>query len=363
MVGEIWRTLVGYLEKQPYWARLQPVLLFGFIYVGVAVTAYQYVQWQYGLSPSPPAFLRSYLFRQVSIAMLAIGAALLILRPGRPLPPPAVPGWRGWLAARRGALLWRGAALLLVLLASFGLWLRLAPAAAVADVRLKLEPPGGALRRLNFDPIAFAYLAYELNRQQRSWHLEIDLDPFEPDLLATGDRTRCQGDAFARLCLAQAYAAALPDPPGAFILVTGERFEAADARYYYWLHGGTVSVISAGDWEREQPPIYDYLAYSIVLQSILIHLEQRCPAFAQRHEEGRVTRGELFEFQPTPQLMPAAILSAHLSRPMEELLFNCFGPAYAADAGRLLSLDWLHADAVQRNLKLLAAARPPGSAP
>jgi hypothetical protein len=120
-----------------------------------------------------------------------------------------------------------------------------------------------------------------------------------------------------------------------------------------------VSVISAGDWQREQPAIYDYLAYSTVLQSILIHLEQRCPAFAERHDESRITSGALFEFQPTPQLMPAAILSAHLSRPMEELLFNCFGPAYAADAGRLLSLDWLHADGVQRNLKLLAA-RPPG---
>lgn len=359
MIGEIWRTLVGYLEKQPYWARLQPFLLFGFVYVGVAVTAYEYVQWQYGLSPSPPAFLRSYLFQQVTIVMAAIGAALLILRLDRASPAPAAGGWRGWLAARRSALLWRGAGLLLVLIAAAALWLRIAPA-AVADVRLKLEPPGGVLRRLNFDPIAFAYLVYELNRQQRSWHFEIDLDPFEADLLASRDRTRCHGDAFERLCLAQAYVTALPEPPGAFILVTGARFEAAEARYYYWLHGGAVSVISAADWEREQPPIYDYLAYSTIIQSILIHLDQRCPGFTQRHAEDRVTRGELFEFQPTPQLMPAALLSAHLSRATEELLFNCFGPAYAADAGRLLSLDWLHAAAVQRNLALLAAPRPPG---
>jgi hypothetical protein len=360
MIGEIWRALAGYLEKQPYWARLQPVLLFGFVYVGVAVTVYQYVQWQYGLSPSPPAFLRSYLFRQVTVAMLAIGAALMILRLGRVPAAPAAPGWRAWLAARRRALLWRGFGLLLVLLAATALWLHTAPAASVADVRLKLEPPDGVLRRLNFDPIAFAYLVYELNRQQRSWHFEIDLDPFEPDLLSARERARCPDDAFTRLCLAQAYLAALPDPPGAFILVTAGAFEAADARYYYWLHGGTVSVISAGDWQREQPPIYDYLAYSTVLQSILIHLEQRCPAFAERHDESRITSGALFEFQPTPQLMPAAILSAHLSRPMEELLFNCFGPAYAADAGRLLSLDWLHAEGVQRNLKLLAEARPQG---
>ncbi|MFO1060656.1 MAG: hypothetical protein U1E53_27245 [Dongiaceae bacterium] len=360
MIGEIWRAVVGYLEKQPYWARLQPVLLFGFVYVGVAVTVHQYVQWQYGLAPSPPVFLRSYLFRQVTIIMLAVGAALLILRPGRALPPPAEAGWRGWLAARRALLLRRGALLLLVLLAAAVLWLRLASTAAVADVRLKLEPPGGVAGRLGFDPVAFAYLAYELNRQQRSWHLEIDLDPFEPDLLSSRDRARCAQDGFARLCLARAYATALPEPPGAFILVTGERFETAGDRYYYWLHEGGVSVISAGDWQREQPSIYDYLAYAIVLQAILIHLDQRCPAFAERHAEGRVTRGELFEFQPTPQLMPAAILAAHLSRPMEELLFNCFGPAYAADAGRLLSLGWLHAETVQRNLKLLAGPRPPG---
>jgi hypothetical protein len=44
---------------------------------------------------------------------------------------------------------------------------------------------------------------------------------------------------------------------------------------------------------------------------------------------------------------------------MEELLFNCFGPAYAADAGRLLSLEWLHDERVQRNLRSVLAGRPP----
>ena len=31
MLGEMWRSLLGYLEKQPYWSRLQPILLFLFL--------------------------------------------------------------------------------------------------------------------------------------------------------------------------------------------------------------------------------------------------------------------------------------------------------------------------------------------
>ena len=359
MLGEMWASLLGYLEKQPYWSRLQPVLLLAFLYAGSVTVVYQYVQWQYGLAPSPPAFIRSYLFKQVSIAFVVLAATLLILRvPGKKVADSDQANWRAWLAHRRPALLWRTLAIIVILAVGLQLWLRLTPTAAVADVRVKFDPPERALRDLSFDPYAFTYLIYELNRQQRAWHFDVDLDPFAQDLVPPGDMARCEADPLRLLCAAQAYVGSLGDEARPFILITQQQFKAQDARYYYWLHGGSTSVISAADWARySEPSIYEYLVYSTVIQSILIHLDSRCADFHTEHSEDRITRGDIFEFQPGPQLMQASVLSAHLSRPMEELLFNCFGPAYAADAGRLLSLEWLHDERVQRNLRSILAAR------
>jgi hypothetical protein len=361
MLGEMWKSLLGYLEKQPYWSRLQPVLLVLFLYAGTATVVYQYVQWQYGLAPSPPAFIRSYLFKQVSLAFVILAAGLLILRiPGKAAADGGVATWRGWLARHRSALLWRALAVILILAVGLQLWLRLAPTAAVADVRVKFHPPERSLRKLGFDPYAFTYLIYELNRQQRAWHFEMDLDPFDQSLLSARDQARCDADPLRLLCAAQSYVRSLGDATRPFILITQEQLKSEDARYYYWLHGGSASVISAADWARyAEPSIYDYLAYSTVIQSILIHLDSQCADFRTQHSTARITRGDIFEFQPGPRLMQASVLSAHLSRPMEELLFNCFGPAYAADAGRLLSLEWLHDERVQRNLRSVLAARPP----
>ena len=356
MLGEMWRSLLGYLEKQPYWSRLQPILLFLFLYAGTAVVVRQYVEWQYGLSPSPPEFLRSYLFKQVSIVFLGLAAALLVLYAGgRRAADAPLPASRRQIATR---WLWRIAGLILIAAVGLQLWLLVTPAATVADVRIKLEPPRRSLADLGFDPYGFVYLIYELNRQQRAWHFEVDLDPFDPDLLAARDAKACQADPLPPLCIAAAYAAS-PGGASPLILITHKTFATPVGRYYYWLHGGAVSVISAGDWQRfQEPSIYDYLAYSTIAQSILIHLDAACRDFEERHREDRVTSGDIFQFQPTPQLMQPAVLAAHLSRPMQQLLFNCFGPAYAADAERLLSLDWLHADRVQQNLRKIVKPAP-----
>src|ERR1051325_1781808 len=79
MLGEMWRSLLGYLEKQPYWSRLQPILLFLFLYAGTAVVVRQYVEWQYGLSPSPREYQRNPLFKRVTILFLRAAAALVVL--------------------------------------------------------------------------------------------------------------------------------------------------------------------------------------------------------------------------------------------------------------------------------------------
>jgi hypothetical protein len=56
-------------------------------------------------------------------------------------------------------------------------------------------------------------------------------------------------------------------------------------------------------------------------------------------------------------------MASHLSRDLEEMLLNCFGPAYAADAARLLSLDWLHDDRVLDNAHSIIRQTPSPATP
>jgi len=83
MLGEIWKTLLDYLKRTPYWPVLEPVLLAGFLYVGVCVVAYQYIQWRYQVTLDPSLFLQSYLFRQVSVAFVAVVGTFCALTVGR----------------------------------------------------------------------------------------------------------------------------------------------------------------------------------------------------------------------------------------------------------------------------------------
>ncbi len=356
MIGELWRSLIGYLEQQPYWHRIQPIVLLLLLYAGTAVTAYQYVGWQYGLAPTPADFLRSYVFKQITVACVTfafvVGLLRLTGRAGR-----AYQEWGGWLAASWATISWRIVLVALIVAAAGYVWIQLTPH-RVASVRIKLEPPEGSLRRLSFDPIAFTYLIYELNRRQRAWHFEVDLRPFSPDLLSSGEVERCRQDgAFQLLCQAVTYQTAI-EQAMPLVLITEQHFASSSSRHYYWLHQNAVSVISASDWERyAEPNIYDYLVYSTIIQGILIHLDISCAAPEIAYQERPTTTGDLFEFQTDPDLMPARLLSAHVGR-LGPRLFNCFGPAYAADAGQLLSLEWLHDDRVRGNLqKVLARAR------
>src|SRR5258708_7947982 len=72
---------------------------------------------------------------------------------------------------------------------------------------IRLGRRGRAPADLGFDPSVFVYLVYEPTRQQRAWHFEVDLDPFDPDLLAARDIKACQVDPLPPLCIAAAYAA------------------------------------------------------------------------------------------------------------------------------------------------------------
>ena len=80
MLGDLWKTLLDYLKRTPYWPVLEPVLLVGFLYVGLCVVAYQYLQWRYQVTLDLALFLQSYLLRQISVGFVAVIAALSACR-------------------------------------------------------------------------------------------------------------------------------------------------------------------------------------------------------------------------------------------------------------------------------------------
>lgn len=186
---------------------------------------------------------------------------------------------------------------------------------------------------------------YELNRLQKSWYFEIDFNIFRDTQLTSKDREGCEQERqYPLLCQAEAYARARP-----FIFITA----ASLGQHLFWTYRDKVAVISTERWEENaRPSTYEYLAYSLVVQSLLIHLDAFCGALPERpSQETGLLHGDLFEYLPRREAMKAAILVAHLSREGEDQLFNCFGPEYTRAASELLSLEWLRSPRVRANLK------------
>jgi hypothetical protein len=336
VIFRVWESVLDYVKGTPFWSRLQPLFAILSLYLTTIVLAYQYIQWQYGLTPSLALYLRSYLFRQVTVAFLAFGLVAVLLSALRRwehtvLPEGAVrSSWRYF--APRVTI---AAAVLAV---TVPLLLYLAPT-RVSHIRVKFlaEPR-------DVDPYAFVYLLYELNKRQRDWYFELDFDTFNADTLTSAERRACPDDRNQALCYAEVLAQGRP-----FIGITSTRL----GEDFFWQNRGPVSAVSTFGWQDYAPPsTYDYLAYSVMVQSILIHLNTHCtglPPAAFR--DSRVAYGDLFQYTPRRSAMKAAILAAHLSPRGEELLLNCFGPAYVTRVASLLSLDWLHSGKVPANLR------------
>jgi hypothetical protein len=115
-----------------------------------------------------------------------------------------------------------------------------------------------------------------------------------------------------------------------------------------------VSVITTADWTPHVPPtMYEYLVYSAIAQSMLIHLNTACSGLpSSTFDERSVGFVDLFEFTPRRYAMKPAILAAHISPVQEVMLLNCFGAGYVKDVASLVTLDWLHADDVTKKSKL-----------
>lgn len=216
-----------------------------------------------------------------------------------------------------------------------GVLLRLAPH-RVSHIKIKfLDSPK------SFSEYPFAYIVYELNRSQTDWHFTLDPDTFNRDSRTSSEIEQCGTDS---LCYAKLIA---EDQP--LIGITESDFDQDS----FWMNSGSVSVISAGQWKAFEPPsTYEYLSYSLIVQSTMIHLNRNCSGLPTgAFQESRLSYCDLFEFTPRRNEMKAAILAAHLSPRGQELLANCFGLDYMNTCNRLLSLDWLHAGRVHDNLE------------
>jgi hypothetical protein len=335
MILQFWEAIVSHLRQTPYWSRIQLPLSLVSLYLLAATLAYQYIAWRYGITPALSLYLHSYVFKRITIVFLAVVAAFLIF--GFQWRRDA--GGAGLRALQQIRTFLPKIVILGVVLAlSVVLLIRFSPN-PVSHIRVKFLD-----RTEDIDMYAFAYLIYEINKLQRNWYFEIDFDVFKPDSLTSRQRESCEADRNIQLCYAETLAAGKP-----LIGLTAKSL-GEDS---FWQNRGTVSVISTHGWKDFAPPsAYEFLSYSTVVQSIVIHLNAHCKGLpAGSFEEKSVSYGDIFQYSPRRTEMKAAILGGHLNPKGEELLFNCFGLDYMTKAGKLLELDWLRSKNVVRNLQ------------
>jgi hypothetical protein len=337
--------LLSYLKGRAYWAAIEPFVIVVVGWGAAQLLAYQWLSASTSFKPSIELFLGSYVSKRITIVALGIVAILLATRPfqrkeGEPGPVGRLATYwhRHW---RR--VVHRTLAIALIV-------------AAVA-VGFRVYSPNRvshiAVRFMSLDddvtPEAVAYLVYELNRRQRHWYFNVDFRPFTAEMLTSAEAERCGADQRPQLCHAQALSGGEP-----FIGITAASLGGA----YFAEHQGAVSVISTSDHDAYAPlSTYEYLAYTLILQAIAIHLDLSGALPADAFAEGKVSHGGLFQFVPEKQALKSAILAARLSPDEEALLLNEFGSDYVATCASLLTMEWLYGGRVRSNLESVFGAK------
>lgn len=337
--------VLGYLKGRPYWAAIEPFVVVAIGWGTVQLFVYQWLSASSSFKPSAEVFLGSYLSIRITIAALGIAAILLVTRAFRRQDD--APGPVGRVAAywqsNRSWLVRRSLAIVLI-------------AAAVA-VGFRVYSPNRvshiAVRFMSLDDDvtaeALAYLIYELNRRQRHWYFNVDFRPFTSEMLTSAEAERCGVDQRPQLCHALALSGGEP-----FIGITTEPLGGA----YFAEHRGAVSVISTVDRDAYAPlSTYEYLAYTLILQAIAIHLDASGALPEGSFAEARVSHGGLFQFVPEKQALKSAMLAARLSPDEESLLMNEFGSDYVTTCASLLTMEWLHGGKVRSNLESVFGAK------
>ena len=338
MLWKLWDILTGYLKDKPWWRVVQPfvlVLLAG----GIAdAFAYQFVRTQYGFAPDLRVFLTSYLSVRIALVTGAVVALMLLLR----LEPregslPAPGRVAEFFQRNRRTILYRSSVTLLVAaLAALGFLVRSPSRVSHITIRFMGLPA-------DVTSDALAYIVYELNRPQRQWHFDVDFAPFNELALTSREQERCQADPQPLLC----YAEQMTGERRPVIAITDRPLNGA----YFATHRGLASVVTTADAPSYAPlTTYEYLAYAIVLQSVLLHLDMNGGLPPDAFAPGSTSAGGIFQFAPERDTLKSTILAARLSPEEEAIIFNRFGPEYLGVCANLISLEWLYSTRVRTNL-------------
>jgi hypothetical protein len=338
VLWKLWDILTGYLKDTPWWRAVQPFVIVVLGGVIAEAFAYQFIRTQYGFSPDLRIFLTSYLSVRIALVTGAALALMLLLRleprenvrhaPGRVAE---------FFQRHRRAILYRSSVTLLILaVAMLGFIARSPSRVSHVTIRFMGLPP-------DVKPDALAYVIYELNRPQRQWHFDVDFSPFNELALTSGERGHCERDPQPLLCYAERLAAGQRP----VIAITDRSLNGA----YFATHRGLASVITTADAASYAPlSTYEYLAYVILLQSVLLHLEMNGGLPPDAFAPGSSSTGDILQFTPERDTLKSTILAARLSPEAEALIFNRFGPEYLAVCANLISLEWLYSARVRTNL-------------
>ncbi len=336
-MGKLFEFLVEWLKSSKNWKRIQPFVLLGFGYVTAEILAFEYIQSQYGFTPSFQLFLGSYYFFRITAVFVGLAVLLAVFQHR------AKPGESSRVGRMRSYLQRHQSLIALRLLVSLTVVIGVAVAfrqygpQRVSTIRVKLL---NELEELK--PDALAYMIYELNRQQKSWFFELDFDPFNPAKLKSIEAAEAARHERRMLYYAELTARGKP-----LIAITEEPLGKA----FFCEHRTNVSVISTFDKDYAPLTVYEYLAYCLIVQSMLIHLDVYGGGLPEgAFEPGTSSHGGIFQFNPTRDVLKASILAARLSPDEEALLFNRFGADYMNVCRRLLTLEWLRSERVVKNL-------------
>jgi hypothetical protein len=336
-MSDFFSILLDWLKGKKYWKTLQPFLVLGFGYVATEVMAFELIQSEYDFKPSLRLFLGSYFFVRITLVFVGLAAVLALFQIHRRPGEASLPGrLRSFVQRHQSIIIFRVIGVLLVS-AAVMVAFRHFGTTRVSTIRIKLlnEPA-------EFNSEAFAYLVYELNRQQKSWFYELDFEPFNEGKLTSTQRE--EADRRERRMF---YYAELSTTNRPLIAIT----EGSLGKAFFCEHQTDISVISTFDRDYAPLSTYEYLSYCLVVQSMVIHLDVQgggLPTGA--FDPSSSSHGGVFQFNPRKELLKATILAARLSPDEEALLFNRFGPEYMNVCRRLLSLDWLRSERVVKNL-------------
>lgn len=304
------------------------------LYLGTILASYEYVHWRYGLTLTPDQFAGSYLFKVATVAFIGAALVFALLQPRRGVEEPGrvLAAFAGVWVWMRGVGLRRAAAILLILAVCMGLVFRWLPGHARPLRVAFLGAP-------DFDIDAFAYTVYEFNRLQDDWHLDVDFRLLDQDVLTSAERDACPD----QLCIVERLSSGQPT-----IAITSRPLTEGS----FWANRGSTSVVSTADMKEFSPPgVYEYLAFSLIVQAVLIHLNEGCGGLPRgSFQSGWSSHAGLFEATPHRQAFKAGLMAAYLGRDERALLTRCFGVDYASRVAQVLTLDWLHTERVTRNL-------------